>query len=373
MNRNRQKTFFAAVLGMALLMSSCRPMAGPSALRNSGNVEQDAYAIEVFSYDTSLIMRTDPESVIDHFVRDLSWVEGISGAIDIRVPESESGKDMSRAGSVLNFDIRLMGLNFPCRMINLNYVPGEKLWLMIISGRSWLMWRIEFSPHPDGCRMDVNIIGRPSRRMGPLGNARPVVKAGSKRFDLILANAQASFDPETDRKLKLKEELQGELYTTLFQGYESSIWIDARPVEVMDWLSSNPDNISALLPMVELLGECGEEPGKLLSREGVAYCPAGMRLGDDDQSADVLISSFRERCLISDTYINDVWIVALELIMGVRITTEPKAGGSLIKIVVSTELPDTSKAEAMDLTIAISRIPEKAGEILKRAREELEE
>jgi len=237
---------------------------------------------------------------------------------------------------------------------------------------SWMMWRIEYDPIPHGNRLNVSVIGQPGKALGPLMNSMRVIEAGATRFDLILDLVQAEFDPEIDPDQVTRGEMRGEIFTTFFKGYESSLWIDAHPGRVKEWIFSGPQNLEGLIPMVELQGQCADDPHALFSSQRLGYCPARFKEGDASLPASVLGRSVEDGEAEQGSYSHETWIVILDIIVGVKISIQPQAKGSLLKVVASSELPELQTPEAMELFAGISRIPKNAETILLRAKRDLE-
>jgi len=355
---------FLGGLGCQKLRSAFRKPAAPGVLHQS-------YPIHTYAYQSSLVFYTTPQELMKNFVQDLSWLERISGPMKIELKQFQPQTDMTQAGQFMDFNIKILGFNFPCRLICLKSKPDQELWWMIVPpGDSWILLHYEMKPIPEGCKLNLSILGgQPPKYLEAIVDIRQLVKAVAARFDLCLALIQAEFDPALDVEQVTAHGLRGELYETFLQGNESSIRVNAPPSKVAQWIFSNPEHLNFLIPNLRLKGPCFDDPQILFAHpEELVACPSTYQVSVVEMKAMVLSKGGWEDENKMTSYHHNVWILALDHLLRVQILITGQGSGSEVKMVFATELSESAAAEALDFIIAIAGIPERCEQALLKIK-----
>jgi len=351
-------------LGCHKLKSAFRRPAAAGALHQS-------YPIHTYAYQLSLVFRTTPHELMENFVRDFSWVERISGPMKIELKQSQTHTDMTQAGQLVDFNIKILGIDIPCRLICLKSKSDQELWWMIVPpGDSWILFHFEMKPVPEGCKLNMSVLGgQPPKYLEAIAGIRPLIEAVAARVDLALTLIQADFDPTLDVEHLTGHGLRGEIYETFLQGNESSIRVSAPPSKVVQWIFSNPENLSFLIPNLRFKGPCFDDPQILFAHpEELVACPSTYQLSAMEMKAMVLSKGAWEDENKLTSYHHNVWIVALDHLFRVQILVTAQGSGSEVKIVFATDLSESAAAEAIDFIIAIAGIPERCEQALLKIK-----
>ena len=355
----------ALVLGLAL--PQCRHRA--SVAEESAAVSSRSYPILAHYYHTVLTVRATPHELMGYLFRDLSWTQEMSGALQVRIPGDVSGLDMTRPGQSLDFKIRLMGVNFPCRIVTLKYLPDREFWLMIITRGAWILWRLNTEPAPEGTQLTAEMMGQTTAGLDSFLDAFQLVKAGSLRFDRMLAMVQAHFDPGLDPEVATAHGLRGNLYDSYVKGYEASIFVAAAPKDLAARVFSG-ERLMGLLPLMSVGPDCAAAVDRLTAGpRDVVYCHGSWGPAGPEFPAAALCGTGLDR---REGRSRNVWIVVSDILMRVQVEITPEGGGSRLKLIVSTELPGQDNPSVMDLMSGIAALPTIMEQALLEARREAE-
>jgi hypothetical protein len=322
-----------------------------------------SFPIPIYTYETSVLFHADPHTVLASFANDISWFEKASSALRIELINLRPGMNVTDVGQVLDFNIRFLGIKFPCQYTALKYVPDRELWSLIYTKGSWLLFRFEFEPVPEGTRARFRIMAQPSRSLIRVLEAVPLARAVVARFDQAVAFLASEFNPEPAARDRPGKDLRGELAQGFLQGYESSIRLDEPPRQVIRWIRES-GKLPELFQNLTFEGECGEDKQLLWSRPGeLIYCPASYQAGAVRLAATALSRGGWEKGT-GAAYSQHVWIIALDTLMSARLELRRKGAGSELKLVFAFEMPDRDAPESLDLLYSISEIPDRARAIL---------
>jgi hypothetical protein len=347
-------------------ISGCESLKNLAIKQPRDEVIQKSYPNNAFAYKLGLVVHASPEEFIDYFGGDFStWMKKHAQALHVDTSKMDPRVDLSKVGNSVDLSVKLLGISLPFRMTCIKHVPKEELWLMmVLTDDSWIMIRLKTRPSPEGCIVESDVLGQYSRYLGTILDGFQVVEAFAHRADMIITLVQSDFDPELDVE-KITSSLRGDLYETFLQGNESSVWIDASPREVTEWILADPENLDNLIPNLSLQGKCYENPGVLFSDpEDSIYCPSTYMVGDKEVMAQVLSKGGWKNGDKQESNSNLFWITFLDTVIKARIDIEKQGSGSIMKMVLSSELPASQTPEAMDLRIGIAAVPGQMEEIL---------
>jgi hypothetical protein len=334
----------------------------------SQEVVHRPYPIKVFFYETSLVVKETPENFLASVVNDVSWLQRVSGPGSLRLFELSDLPpeiDMTDVGQSLPVDIKVLGITFSCRLITMNYKSDNEVWFMLVVGDGWMLLRFKIEPIEEGGMLSLNALGYPPRFLDAFFGIDQLVEASAGLMDLMLANLQSEFDPELDVRKATEKGLRGQMYDAFLQGHEASVWVDASPRQVKEWMFGNPDNLNNLVPNLSFKGECIDSPEAIMAHpEKLLCCPSTYRIRDMETEATALSKGEWEGEGNFDTYVHSVWIIVLDTLIKEQLIIEEQGSGSMVKMISASELPGPSNPEATDMIITISGIPERADEIL---------
>ncbi len=352
-----------AALAAGLALTACpaaRKTQLPSLPITAG---QNAFPIPIYMYDTTFELKADPKTVLDAFARDLSWFEKTSSTLRIELTGLRPGMKLTDVGQVMDFNIRLLGVKFPCQYTALKYLPDRELWSMIYTKGSWLLFRYRLDAVPEGSRVKIRIMAQPSASLGYLMEVVPLVRAVAARVDQAGAYFESEFNPELPARRRPVKGLRGELSRGFLQGYTASIRVDASPEEVMRWIGEG-GHLRGLFPNLRFLGPCAQDKQLLWSRPGeLICCPATYQAGEVMLESTVMSSGGWEKGT-GAVWSHHVWIIARETLISARIEVRKKGAGSELKLVFAFEMPDQGAPESLDLLYSISGVPARARAVL---------
>ncbi len=332
----------------------------------SGEVVHNSYPIDAYAYRMYLVVHASPDEFIEHFAKNMLWLERHADALQVDTGKMDPYTDMTVVGNSTDISVKILGVYLPFKLVCLRYKPVTTLWwMMVLTNDSWILIKFDFSPAHDGCAMKIEIIGQYSKYLAAIAGGFQAVEAFAYRADLIMTLNQSDFDPQLDVEKITRMGLRGELYETFLQGYESSVRIEAKPQEIIDWFSDNPDAQCRLLPNLLIDRKCiGANRLLFGDPEELAYCLSTYDTESEDIPAQVLSKGGWKDEKATDADSNYFWIIVLDTLMKVRMDVGNKGRGSYIRFISAVELPESEAVEAMDLMMGITHIPRRTEEIL---------
>jgi len=323
----------------------------------------NSFPIPVYIYEATFTLNADPETVLDSFARDLSWFEKTSSTLRIELTGLRPGMKLTDVGQVMDFNIRIMGIKFPCQYTALKYLPDRELWTMTYTKGSWLLFRYRLDAVPEGTRVKIRIMAQPSASLSYVMEVVPLVRAVAAKVDQAAAFFESEFNPDLPARRRPGKGLRGELSRGFLQGYEASIRLDAPPRQVIRWIRES-GKLPELFPNLTFEGECGEDKQLLWSRPGeLIYCPSSYQAGAVRLDATALSRGGWEKGT-GAACSQHVWIIALDTLMSARLELRKKGAGSELKLVFAFEMPDREAPESLDLLYSISEVPDRARAVL---------
>jgi len=336
-------------------------------------VAQQAYPIGAYAYQLSLVIHASPSELIGYFAKDLTWLEEGASTFKVEASRLRPHTDMTEPGQSVDFSFRVLGINFPCRLVCLQYRPEEEWWwMMALSEDSWILLRFRVKPIPEGCQLHLDVLGQPPQSLEKAINTYQLLEAVAGRADLIMTVIQAHFDPKLDVAEATPHGLRGELTRTFLQGYDSSIWVPAPPFQVIQWIAEHPAQLDQLIPNLKFQGKCQAQPQKLFSHPEAVSCPSTYQVGSREIEAIVLSKGRWVEEKKRRFYSHNFWIVVLDNLIRVQLLVQQQGRGSEIKIVFATELGGAASMQAMDLMLEVSQVPQRSEQALLQLKTGLE-
>lgn len=345
------------IISMAFPFFGCEKLKQVLIRKPSEKVFHESYPVKVYTYHSSVIVKATGGELVDYFVKDLSWLESVSGMLEFELDASSAGGDYTRVGETMDFRIKAAGISFPTRATVIKYEHESKLWLMIYAYGNWILWRIKLEPTEEGNSLSMDLLGTTTRALQGIIDGLKISEAGIVKFDMLLAIGQAHFDPDAEPDELTEKGLRGKVYEAYMQGYESSMWVDASPGEVKEWIFADPKNLKRIMPVLTTGDECYEDSRMFSSTEEVSYCPALYRVGEREVEAQVISSGIWEESRRSRSYHHNLLITAMDILVRAEIMVDEKHRGSEVKVIISSELPGPDNPEAMDIMIGVADIP----------------
>jgi len=353
--------FLAATLTICVL--GCQKSKKPVLKPGAEGVEQESYPVRIYTYKTTFTVKESPSKLVSYFLKDLDWTKKFSGTLSFKVTDAKAGSDLSQAGKSVGVNTKVMGINFPCRVVNIKYVPEKEVWLLVITGDAWLLVRMETKPVPAGAFVTLNALAYMSPNLSAVADNLQLAKVVASKLDLAVAMVQAEFDPGLDPKSLTEKGLRGEMSEKFFQAYQASILINTTPDKVIK-RGLDPDNFRQILAASQIGGiaECFFAPEnrkrwdvKLVEGKEpeVIYCPdtsikmAGIKF--DTATFARIKPNDMEHFLATH-------VTALGVIIQLDLFGKPEKGGTRIWMRLVVEPPST--ANLTEAFIAISGVPQ---------------
>jgi len=338
------------VLAVALVLSSfgCQKIRKKIFKPPSGEVVYESIPARAHAYKMSIVFHTSPEELMSYFGKDLSWLEKGSRALEVNVDALEVHTDMTEKGQSVEYTFRILTFDLPCRMICLKYKPDRELWWMMSVPRSgWILIRFDMKPVPEGCKLDLEVLGQITENMRPLLDNQRFMTALTARADQVLTLVQAEFDPALDVEDVLSRGLRGELFQTLLLGHQAEVWVDASPEEVKDWVVE-PENLSRVMEEFKIEDQYYVEFHQSTPGE-VIYAPAVFEAG----ILKVGVDTFSLRM---EDYIR-IHMVAFNSVAYIHSEVSPDRGGTLLTMKFIGEVPGGGSPEIMKVMVYAGGIP----------------
>lgn len=158
-------------LALGVLVSSfgCQKIRNILFQPPSGEAVHESIPARAHAYKMSMVFHAGPEELMSYFGKDLSWLEKGSRSLEVNVDALEVHTDMTEKGQSVEFTFKILTFNFPCRLICLKYKPDRELWwMMSIPSAGWILLRFDIKPAPEGCRLDLDVLGQITENMRPL-------------------------------------------------------------------------------------------------------------------------------------------------------------------------------------------------------------
>ncbi len=367
--KNADARFFImaeAVILAALLtagFSGCQKIKGIFIKPPAEGIVQKSYPVSVYAYKSSVVIKATPEEVMNHMVQDFSWLERASekiSGLQMEVQDLKTGADMTRPGQSVSFNMKILLINFPCRLFTLKYKPEKELWLMAIADGTWVLFRVDMKPVPEGSVFDIDILIQLSPALHRIVDFPQLTEAAASRIDLLIAFVQSEFDPDLDIRKVTEKGLRGEAYQKFLQVHDASIWINAPPEKAIG-RGLDPDNFREILSGGKIggLDEClFETENRKLWESG-----GGLPVFCTDSSIKIAGFEWKGDCLviIKPDYPEEFFTLyssVADSIIQSKLSGQPERGGSRCRVNIFVETPGAANPNMLEALISISGLPQ---------------
>ena len=369
---------FLLALVLLALLPGCPKK--PSVRPLAGEVLTNSYTIRTYGYRQTFVVKTTGKEIERVFIKDLSWTQTFSSVLSFKVTDQSRGQDMFVPGAYMDVMIKMMGLSLPSRIINLKYVPERELWLLFLTGDSWLILRVEVKPLAEGSLVNLNSLGNVSPSAAKLVDGFQLAKAAAGRLDWGMAMIQAQFDPSIDPKKLTEQGLRGELYEKPFQVYEAETWLNVSPEKAVE-RGLEQDNFKAIIDAGQVNGltEClfaeqnrsrwdpslegAKANGEIISCPDTSVRIAGIKW---DNHTFVMIKPDN-----LEDFVN-FYLTVSNVLAQMELMGKPENGGTRIWLRVIVEPPAANLPNLMEAFMSISGIPQWAKDVIIRTKARIE-
>ena len=159
-----------------------------------------------------------------------------------------------------------------------------------------------------------------------------------------IVNIQAQFDPLVKPEDVLAKGNLGEFYNSFYQGEQLSVWINASPRKVQEYLN-DPRTWQ------KWKDKYGYDFGQCLAEAKPGVCKAKIRI----LGADTNIDSFAGRMKYGE-YSTAYW-VSKPMMSRVHVMLKPDQGGTEFEFQYMTQLPYVSSDQQADLMMSMLMLP----------------
>jgi hypothetical protein len=353
----RLRIITAFMIPIFILCADCKKTKEEKRISTSGVVHQ-SHTVRCKGYKGEVTVKTDLDQMFA-YAKNPDNVSFLGGKIFRQV--SEGPPDITAVGKPIVLEANILGNRFnitvlPARLVN---EPDRKEIWMVVFGRIKGVAKIKMTPDENHTRLIQDIyIELPDKAIVDMAERLGVDEQLCKGFDKGLARVQADFDPNLDQDELTSHGLRGELYETLWQKYETSVWINASPENVIRE-GIYPDNIRGILATahVEGLSECLNEPENRCRWEKGSgepvYCPVKLNIAGFKWRADVFDiinpDDAENFCIM--------YGVIKNILFQLRLVGQPEKGGTRVSMSVAIEPPGSANPDLMDLILTISGLP----------------
>ncbi len=339
------KVILVFMLAVLFLCPGCKKPREKKSISREG-VTHVSYAIRCKGYRGEVTVKAGIEELFSYTgePENISFLGG-----KIFKPVSETPPDITEVGGPIVLEASILSENFNLVVLPVKLVdePDRKEIWMVIFGRISGVARIKMTSEAPNTRLIQDIyIEIPDSPVVSMAERLGVDKELCRGFDKGLARVQADFDPSLDPKELTSHGLRGEMYDTILQVHEASVWVNAGPEYIWE-IASKHTNVEMAADM-EYDEECVLHPG------GINCCHislgwAGMELKADTFSVDRLEEE--NQFIIYVTWLKQVASLVLEL--------EPEAGGSELRLIFATEFPSAASPKIVDLMMTLAGLPKR--------------
>ncbi len=258
-----------AVLLIALLIlgNACAHLGKKE---NPSKVTHQASSVRFTGYTTTVEIKGDPEAVSKYLLQPKNFLGYQQGNLRFSI---KSPKVMEQAGDTIGYTITYSGIKMPMIAILAKYKPGEEIWYFFGGPRGVISdLRLYLRPFENGTKVTLKYenedLSPGLQEVQESLNLREVMAAA---FEQAVANGQKYFDPSLDPARLLKEGIRGEFYEPFYDAYLETVWIDAPPEKVFNYLNGPA--------LKKYQVEYGASFGKVLFRKDRGPIPARMNAG----------------------------------------------------------------------------------------------
>jgi hypothetical protein len=326
-------------------------------------VIQESYTIRLMGYKQTVTIKGSPEE-LSEFLNDpeKSSTAMLSGIAIKGAEEPSEAVEPTHAGTSFSLKVNLMGFEIPGQLIVLKVIEHKLLWIVWDNPYVFQIQRWESTPVKEGTRLTFKFDTEIPRE-GILGNLvdalgfMGLADVALKEVDLMLAMIQAHFDPSLNPRELVAVGLRGEPYETFLQADEASIWVNAGPEEVAEYIVTN---LESYLPEMKREEECNLEEFINMQKGQIIHCPAAFKFLSLDLDLDTFFTWIEK----GKNHVFRVYAPGRDNLVFVDFSVTPEAGGSRVKAVVVNEIPGPTSQRLVDIMMALAAVPKRISEFL---------
>lgn len=327
-------------------------------------VVENSYPLMAHAYQSSMVVKATPEELTD-YISDLERLQDAAserGLFQIDIKGQENLKLDVGIGESVDIVVRMMGLKMPTKVLIMEYKLHEEIWLLVLTNGSWVLGRIEMNPVNDReTKVNVNVIGQTSDSLASLIDNLKLVETASQRIELWMSIIQAEFDPEVDVDELNMMGIRGEVYKELLQVHESSVWVDADPDYVWEWMRKQENGFIAFMPEIQLKESCPPlQEFWPMPDDEVFYCPAIFNF----RSISIDMESFLTKKTKGNERMFRWYFKGAGQMGYLQMSVAPEAGGSRLTGMLAMEIPGPATPRIMDVMMTLTELPERLTEVI---------
>jgi hypothetical protein len=360
----------AVMLGLARGICGCQKLKRIFVKPAREGIAQQSYTIRMHGYEQMVTVKAPPWAVAD-FLTDLNNIV-LPGYQSKEVAAIIAEGKKLEPGSSFPASFSRMGIKFAGRMIVIKMDP-ESMWWVFDSPQFYSIQRWEFQPVREGTRLTLKVDYEIPASLETPVQSTGLLEVVLKDLDLMMANIQASFDPSLEAEKLVAVGLRGHDYQTIFQAYESSVWINSSPEQTVR-IALEHDNLIGVYTAMQIEGgECIFEPENKkkwdTNRGEPVFCPCIFEVGGFKWKMD----NFTTIKPNDPGNVFTVYGVGLGVVVQIKLAVQPELGGARVRMNLIVEPPGSASANMMDALIITSGLPDWMGKTLQQIKARVEE
>ena len=310
--------------------------------QGEGLVEQKFSNLHFVGYKATFKVAAGPAQ-IDEYLLDLKNLDVETGGYRIRM---DSKSRVEKFGDSVNAKMEILNVSIPGKFILTYHEPGKEI-CYVYYAKFGITGIVRFSLKEVGNATKVSAkfeLEDINPFFSELSQAVNVPEMLGKLMDAGIARAQSQFDPSFQPEELPSKGFRGEIIDSLFQAGESSIWINASPKKVFQYLT-DPQNAKVY----------NDKYGF-----GFAYCM-------DESAGDVC--PFKIKMLGTEYELNSFraartrgesgtyYWVSKALLARIIYTVKPERMGTRLGLAYMVELPPSISEQGGDLILNVLQAP----------------
>jgi len=324
----------------------------------STGVEHQSATARFIGYKVTVRVKATPRQVEEYLLKP----ENLTAKAGIYELEMASKNQTMRMGEACHFKFKVAKMSFPCNFTLVYLKPGEELWFLGQADIGVMgLIRFHYKAMEGGTRIVVNYENEdPDTVVGGLAEAVNLPEAIVRLIEVEVAKGQEHFDPSVPVSELLKKGLRGEFYDAFFQSHQASVWLNAPPHKVQEYLY-DPQSWVLLREKYEMFdfGPCfiNGDPGP---------CPVRVKIRGMTFDFDSFPAPSKYGENLSAYWVNRMGIVR------VNFTLKPEQGGTRFSFADMLELPSGITEEGGNLMMTIMQVPATVEKVLLGVKNEIE-
>jgi len=352
-----KKTLIFIIIVNLMVMAGC---AKKLKKEERGLVEQQSAPIRFSGYKLAVKINASPEQV-EQYLLDPKNFEIEAGRAKMKVI---SGKKFEKLGESADLRIEVLGAATPAKLFLVYREPKEAIYYILQTEKmGFSIWRFNLKAQAGGTRLTVK---EESEDVGPMTEIKESMKIGeslAKMVDAKIAKAEVHFDPSLDFQELTSGGLRGELSESFYQGIDSSVWINAAPEKVGQYITDS-SNWSVLKE------KYGVDFGTCMLSGKTDPCPiritiVGMEYEYNNFQTSYKVGEYSSSYMVS-------YMVSKQLISGVQFAIKPEQNGTRMSFTILMELPASMSQEGGKMAMDIMQIPKMIEDVLLDVKKRVE-